>query len=65
MATRLTEGTDLNYVNNPVQIKLYIGEGGGGGVIETFNSIFKILAVLLYLAYTTIIKAFTTQYKPI
>ena len=63
MATRLTEGTDLNYVNNPVQIKLYIG--GGGGVIETFNSIFKILAVLLYLAYTTIIKAFTTQYKPI
>ena len=60
MATRLTEGTDLNYVNNPVQIKLYIG-----GVIETFNSIFKILAVLLYLAYTTIIKAFTTQYKPI
>ena len=64
MATRLTEGTDLNYVNNPVQIKLYI-RGGGGGVIETFNSIFKILAVLLYLAYTTIIKAFTTQYKPI
>ena len=61
MATRLTEGTDLNYVNNPVQIKLYIR----GGVIETFNSIFKILAVLLYLAYTTIIKAFTTQYKPI
>ena len=60
MATRLTEGTDLNYVNNPVQIKLYITGGGG---IETFNSIFKILAVLLYLAYTTIIKAFTTQYK--
>ena len=63
MATRLTEGTDLNYVNNPVQIKLYIR--GGGGVIETFNSIIKILAVLLYLAYTTIIKALTTQYKPI
>ena len=31
MATRLTEGTDLNYVNNPVQIKLYIRGGGGGG----------------------------------
>jgi hypothetical protein len=28
MATRLTEGTDLNRVNNPVKIK------------ETFNSIF-------------------------
>ena len=40
MATRLTEGTDLNHVNNPVQIKLYCGF-----LTETFNSIFKILAV--------------------
>jgi hypothetical protein len=58
MATRLTEGTDLNHVNNPVQIKLYYSFLTG-----TLTSIFKIPAVLLYLANTTIIKAFTTQYK--
>jgi hypothetical protein len=53
MATRLTDGTDLNHVNNPVQIKL----------LAVLLNFFKILAVLLYLSYMAIIKAFTTQYK--
>ena len=58
MATRLTEATDLNRVNNPVKIKLHFCF-----LTETFHSIFKIQAVLLYLSYMAIIKAFTTQYK--
>jgi hypothetical protein len=44
MATRLTESTDLNHVDYPVQIKMYCDF-----LTETFNSVFKILAVLLYL----------------
>ena len=46
MVTRLTEGTHLNHVNNPGElncISVFLD--------KTFNSIFQILAVLLYLHY--------------
>jgi hypothetical protein len=56
MATRLTEGTDLNHLNNPVKIKLHFCF-----LTEMFNSIFKMLVVLLYLPYLAIIRAFTVR----
>jgi hypothetical protein len=58
LATQLTERTDLNHMNNPVQIIMF-----SVFLTETLNSIFKILAVLLYLPCMPIIKEFTKRYK--